>query len=154
MRRFPTNPRSVRRLSGANPTIAEETIGRWRTVLGKKRKTELIEFIVEIACGDQSVRQAAQSQFGLDISDSELIADTRHAIAAATAFSEREQNSNFDYDYEAYQVVERNFARLINKGKHAEVMELSVKLISGELTEAHGVFLARIGVCLKNQGPE
>lgn len=97
--------------------------------MGKRSKAELIKLIVEIARADSSVRQTVQSRSGLDISSRELIADTSNAIDAATDFDDRDLNSNFDYDFEAYQAVERNFARLISMGKHAEGMEFSVKLM-------------------------
>lgn len=76
-----------------------------------------------------ALRQTVRSRFDLDISTRELIADTRNAINAATDFDDRDLNSDFDYDFGAYQAAERNFRRLISIGKYAEVMELSVKLM-------------------------
>jgi len=70
-----------------------------------------------------------QSKYDLDVSNSELIADTRRAIQVATDFDERDTNSNFDYDFDAYRVVGSNFARLISIGELAEVMKLSLKLM-------------------------
>ena len=59
----------------------------------------------------------------------ELVAATRQAIADATDFDEREINSNFDYDYEAYDEVKRNLARLITSGQLRLAMELSLDLM-------------------------
>lgn len=97
--------------------------------MGKRSKAELIEFILKISCANQSARQLARSRFDLNVPTEELIAETRISIDAATYFNDRETNSNFDYDIEAYQTVERNFTRLIHMGKYAEVMELSLKLM-------------------------
>ncbi len=60
----------------------------------------------------------------------ELVAATRQAIADATDFDEREINYNFDYDYEAYSAVKRNFGRLIDLGLLHAAMELSLELMS------------------------
>jgi signal transduction histidine kinase len=106
--------------------------------LEKRSKAELIEFIVEITRADLSVRQRVQSRFGLEASSKMLIADTRNAISTATDFDDRDLNSNFEYDSDAYQAVQRNFARLINMGKHAEVMELSVELMRDGSRQVEG----------------
>jgi hypothetical protein len=59
----------------------------------------------------------------------ELVAATRQVIADATDFEEREINSNFDYNYEAYNEVKRNLARLIASGNLREAMTLSLELM-------------------------
>jgi hypothetical protein len=67
-----------------NPGSTDETTGKWKGALKKRSKAELIEFIVEIARADLFARQKLQSRFNLDVSNKELIADTRNAINAAT----------------------------------------------------------------------
>ncbi|MCL4855208.1 MAG: hypothetical protein KJZ78_27915, partial [Bryobacteraceae bacterium] len=57
------------------------------------------------------------------------MAATRQAIADATDFDERQINYNFDYDYEAYEAVKRNFGKLIDQGHLKAVMELSQELM-------------------------
>ena len=54
---------------------------------------------------------------------------TRQAIADATAFDERWANYNFDYDYEAYEEVERNLRQLVGLGHLRPAMELSLELM-------------------------
>lgn len=85
--------------------------------------------ILQIACANRHVRQAVQSEYDLEVSNSELIADTRSVIQLATDFDDRDVNSNFDYEFDAYRAIERNFAHLIREGELAEVMELSIKLM-------------------------
>ena len=106
--------------------------------MSTRSKAELIEFNVEIARANLSIRQTVQSRFDLDISRKMLIADTRNAINMATDFDDRDLNSNFEYDSDAYQAVERNFARPIRMGRHAEVMELAVELMRGGSRQVEG----------------
>ena len=59
----------------------------------------------------------------------ELVAETRQAIDDATEIDEREINYNFDYDYQAYTTVKRNFGRLVKLGHLRETMKLSLELM-------------------------
>jgi len=59
----------------------------------------------------------------------DLVATTQQAIADATDFDERDINRNFHYDYEAYNEVKRNLARLIDLGELQLAMELSLELM-------------------------
>jgi len=65
----------------------------------------------------------------LEAAAPELAAATRHAIADATDFDERDINRNFSYDYEAYGEVKRNLSRLIDLGELHLAMELSLELM-------------------------
>jgi len=105
------------------------TFERWKTVLGRCKKAELVEVIVSLARDDQRILRRLQTQFGGDVPPPERIAATRQAIADATAFDAREMNSNFDYDYQAYETVQRNFGCLVASGHLREVMELSLELM-------------------------
>ena len=107
------------------------TIDRLKAVLAKRKKSELIDVIVEIAKADRSIQRQLESRFGVESPPVELIAATRVAIADATDFDEREINYNFDYDYEAYGTVKRNLARLIELGHLREAMELAQEVMSG-----------------------
>ena len=71
-----------------------------------------------------------ESRFEVEPPPEELVAATRQAIADATDFDEREINYNFDYDYEAYSAVKRDFGRLIDLGHLRDAMELSLELMS------------------------
>jgi uncharacterized Zn finger protein len=103
---------------------------RLAKALAKRTKAELVDALVEIAQDDRGVMRRLQSRFGVETPPKELVAATRGAIADATDFDEREINRNFDYDYEAYSVVKRNFERLIEMGHLRAVMELSLELMS------------------------
>ena len=85
---------------------------------------------MKCARADRGILRQLESRFGLEVPPEELVAATRQAIADATGFDEREINHNFDYDYEAYDVVKRNFGRLIDLGHLRTVMELSLELMS------------------------
>jgi uncharacterized Zn finger protein len=103
---------------------------RLAKALGKQRKAELVEAIVELAREDRSIMRRIETRFGVESPPDELVVATRQAITDATDFDEREINYNFDYDYEAYAVVKRNFGRLIDQGHLRAAMELSLELMS------------------------
>jgi hypothetical protein len=44
--------------------------------------------------------------------------------------SQRQVNDNFDYDYEAYEAVKRDFGKLIDQGHLRDTMELSQELMT------------------------
>ena len=112
--------------------VAKTTASPDRLVkaLAKRTKAELVDALVEIARDDRGIMRRLQSRFGVETPTKELVAATRGAIADATDFDEREINRNFDYDYEAYDVVKRNFGRLIEIVHLRAVMELSLELMS------------------------
>src|SRR3990167_5618152 len=110
----------------AKTTAAPERLGK---ALAKRTKAELVDALVEIARADRGIMRRLESQFGVEFPPKELVAATRGAIGDATDFDERDINRNFDYDYEAYRVVKRNFGRLIEMGHLPAVMELSLELM-------------------------
>ena len=65
----------------------------------------------------------------MEVPPKELVAETRQAIDDATEIDEREINYNFDYDYQAYTTVKRNFERLVKLGHLRETMKLSLELM-------------------------
>ena len=103
---------------------------RLANALAKRTKAELVETLVEIAKGDRGLMRQLESRFGVEAPPDEIVAATRKAIADATDFDEREINYNFDYDYEAYNAVKRNFGRLIDQGNLPAAMQLSLELMS------------------------
>ncbi|MSR60114.1 MAG: hypothetical protein EXS05_21150 [Planctomycetaceae bacterium] len=98
--------------------------------VAKLTKAELIELVIEMARGDSGIRRKLESRFQLERSGLELIQETSMAISDATDFDERQMNRNFDYDDEAYRIVQRNFGRLVNSGNLREAMALSLELMS------------------------
>ena len=89
---------------------------RLRKALAKHTKGELIDVLVEFAREDRGILRRLSARFELEAPPKELVVATRHAIADATDFDERDINRNFSYDYEAYSEVKRNLSRLIDLG--------------------------------------
>ena len=100
-----------------------------RKALTRRTKSELVNALLELAQEDRGVLRQLTARFDVAAAPDELVAATRQAIADATDFDERDINHNFDYDYEAYEEVKRNLARLIASGKLREAMQLSLELM-------------------------
>jgi uncharacterized Zn finger protein len=108
---------------------ASDVAPRLRKALAKRTKDQLVEILVELASKDRQILRRLTERIDLESSPQELAAATRHAIADATDFDERDINRNFDYDYEAYGEVKRNLARLIDQGELRLAMDLSLELM-------------------------
>jgi hypothetical protein len=102
---------------------------RLRHALAKRTKAELIDALMELAEADQKVRRQLDARFKVEAPPDELVAATRRAIVHATAFDKRDINRNFDYDYAAYDEVQRNLARLVRLGRLRPALELSLELM-------------------------
>jgi len=100
-----------------------------RKALAQRTKGDLIDVLVEIAREDRALLRRLAAHFELQTPLTELTAETRQAIADATAFDERDINRNFSYDSEAYCQVQRNLHRLIELGQLRPAMELSLELM-------------------------
>jgi hypothetical protein len=100
-----------------------------RQALTKRTKAELVDLLVELARADCGVFRQLTAQFDVGANPEELVAATRQAIADATDFDKRALNTNFDYDYAAYDEVKRNLKRLIDLGQLRLAMELSLELM-------------------------
>jgi hypothetical protein len=100
-----------------------------RKALARRTKDELIDILVETASEDRTVLRRLAAHFELPTPLTELLAETRQAIADATDFDERDINHNFSYDSEAYVQVQRNLHRLIKLGQLRPVLELSLELM-------------------------
>jgi uncharacterized Zn finger protein len=100
-----------------------------RKALAQRTKGDLIDVLVEIAREDRAILRRLAAHFELQTPLPELMAETRQAIADATAFDERDINRNFSYDSEAYCQVQRNLHRLIEVGQLRPAMELSLELM-------------------------
>src|SRR5438309_1235836 len=87
-----------------------------RKALNSRVKAELVSALLELAQADRGVLRQLTARFDVASAPDELVIATRQAIADATDFDERNMNSNFDYDYEAYEEVKRNMARIIASG--------------------------------------
>src|SRR5207247_1441884 len=89
-----------------------------RKALTSRSKDELVSLLLELAQEDRKILRQLTARFEVVAPPNKLVAATRQAIADATDFDEREINYNFDYDYEAYEEVKRNLARLIASGSY------------------------------------
>ena len=116
------------RESGPIPEAIEPTAAL-RQALSRRKKTELVDVLVELAEADRGVFRQLTARFDVATTPGELVAATRLAIADATDFDERQINRNFDYDDEAYGEVKRNLSRLIDSGQLQLAMELSLELM-------------------------
>jgi hypothetical protein len=106
-----------------------DALASLRKALAKRGKAELVDLVLEFASADSAAARRLELRFGVETPSKELVAATREAIDAATDFDERQINYNFDYDYAAYKMVERNFGRLIKDGHLPAAMELSLELM-------------------------
>ncbi len=100
-----------------------------RQALAKREKAELVEVLMELAQTDGRIHRQLTARFDVVPVPTELIAATRRAIADATDFDERQINHNFDYDYDAYEEVKKNFTRLITLGQLQTAMQLALELM-------------------------
>ena len=113
----------------ASPKKPADTTAGLRKALNARSKADLVSVLLELAQEDRGVLRQLTARFDVAAAPKELVAATRQAIADATDFEEREINSNFDYDYEAYNEVKRNLGHLIASGKLREAMTLSLELM-------------------------
>lgn len=95
----------------------------------KQSKDTLAAALMDLARHDQSIRRKLEQKFNVKVPPVDLVVATRAAICDATDFDEREMNTNFEIDYEAYKTIQRNFKQLIKLGQIADVMELARELM-------------------------
>jgi len=119
-----TRPKKVPKIAKAADHAA-----RLRKALAKRRKDELLDALVELAKVSRKTFHLLATRFELKATPDELVEATRHAIFDATDFDERDLNSNFDYDYAAYEEVKSNLGRLVDLGQWQAAMELSLELM-------------------------
>lgn len=119
----PKRPAPARKQPGSSTEL--------RRALTKRKKSELVDVLMELAHADRGVLRQLTARFDVATTPDELVAAARQAIADATAFDEREINRNFDYDYdyEAYAEVKRNLGRLIASGRLRPAMPLALELM-------------------------
>jgi hypothetical protein len=100
-----------------------------RQALTRRKKSELVDVLVELAQADRGVLRQLSARFDVATPPEELVTLTRQAIGDATAFDEREINRNFAYDYGAYAEVKRDLGRLIASGQLHLAMELALEVM-------------------------
>lgn len=121
---------SKRKSKNAAPAAKRnDGAAKLRKALTSRTKAELVSALLELAQADRGVLRQLTARFDVAAAPGELVAATRQAIADATAFDQRDMNTNFDYDYEAYEEVKRNLARLIASGQLRLAMQLALELM-------------------------
>lgn len=105
-------------------------LNRLRSVLTKKKNSDLVQMIVELAADDPGAMRQVQQRLRIEdaMSTKELVDSTSDAIGNATKVDKRRMNHNFEYDSAAYEVIARNFRQLIERDEWEQVMDLSVEL--------------------------
>ena len=101
----------------------------WRTALSKQTKAALIDELVKLIENDRGLARQLAQRFQIESPPETLIQDTRQAIADATDYDPGQMNYNFDYDYAAYQTVEKNLGKMIKAGLLESAMELALELM-------------------------
>lgn len=107
----------------------QDVMVRLRKLLTKCTKSELVEAILELAKSDSKTFRWLCTRFRFEHSPEELADATHQAILTATDFDEREINYNFDYDYGAYDEVQRHLSRIVKQDQLHLAMELSLELM-------------------------
>jgi uncharacterized Zn finger protein len=100
-----------------------------RQALTKRKKSELVDFLMELSQRDRTILRQLTSRFDVASSLDELISATHQAIADATAFDMRDMNRNFPYDHAAYDAVKRNLTLLIGSGQLRQALPLASELM-------------------------
>ncbi len=118
-----------RRKNPVPPRKQEGSTAELRQALTRRKKSELVDVLIELAQGDRGVLRKLTARFEVATAPDELVAATRQAIADATDFDERDINRNFDYDDQAYRTVKRNLGRLIDSGRLRPAMSLALELM-------------------------
>ncbi len=115
--------------SDVSSRVLPEIVAELRRALGSRKKSELVDILMEIAERDRSLFRQLTDRFDVAPAPDQLVAATRQAIIDATAFDKRQIGRNFAYDHAAYGEVKRNMGRLINSGQLREAMSLALELM-------------------------
>ena len=97
--------------------------------LNQQSKEMLVKMIVNIASKDRTLQRGLDDELGIHPPDDQLTQQTRKAIADATYYDERDSGTNFDYDQAAYELVEKNFRKLVLINAWDDLMQLSLNLM-------------------------
>ena len=108
---------------------AQPSLDYLAAALKKLPKEKLVDMILELASRDRELQRKLDAELRVRAPDDQLLRQTRQAIADATFYDEGDSNTNFDYDYAAYELVEKNFKSLVLLEEWKDLMQLSLALM-------------------------
>jgi hypothetical protein len=123
-----TNRNAPRKRLKPVPKIKQAKVD-WRKALSKQTKAELIDALVALIKADRQIARRLAERFQIVLPPETWIVETRQAIADATTYDFHEMNSNFGYDDEAYETIQKNFEQLIKTGSIEPAMDLALELM-------------------------
>ncbi|MDB5391114.1 MAG: hypothetical protein JWM11_6760 [Planctomycetaceae bacterium] len=121
--------------------------------LRKRTKEELIGTIMMLAKGHAVVARELEAKLDVKLPVDLLIADVSSAIDRATDFDERFLNTNFEFDWQAYEQVKKGLSQLLTLGQLEAAKSLAIKLMQDGSRQAEyseeGLMTEDICECLK-----
>jgi hypothetical protein len=100
-----------------------------RAALKKLKKVDLVEIALRVVQQRKASEWTLEQKVGLDKPVDLLVHDIGAAIDIATKVDEQRLNYNFEYDWRAYEAIQRGLSQLIQKEKIEEAKALALKLM-------------------------
>ena len=100
-----------------------------RAALNKMKKVDLVELTLRVAQEGKASEWLLEQEVGLDKPVDVLVNVVAVAIDIATKVDEQRLNYNFEYDWRAYEAIQRGLSQLVQKGKIEEAKALALKLM-------------------------
>lgn len=100
-----------------------------RVALDKMKNADLVELTLRVAQESKASGWMLEQEVGLDKPIDVLVNDVAVAIDIATKVDEQRMNYNFEYDWRAYEAIQRGLSQLIQKGEIEEAKALALKLM-------------------------
>jgi len=100
-----------------------------RAALNKMKKADLVELTLRIAEEGKPSEWLLEREVGLDKPVHLLVNDVAVAIDIATRVDEQQLNRNFEFDWRAYDAVQRGLSQLVQREKVEEAKTLALKLM-------------------------
>jgi len=121
--------------------------------LEKRPKADLVKLFVKLAKGNAELSRTLEDELDVRKPVDLLMADIESAICLATDFDDRDANHNFDYDYCAYEDVEKGFKKLIKLEHLEDVKNFAIRLMKDGSHQVEcsdeGMMTDDIEACLK-----
>jgi len=121
--------------------------------LKKRTKADLIMIFMKLARNSAELSRALETKLDVQKPAELQLSDLESAICRATDFDDRASNDNFDFDYEAYEEVQRGFKNFIALGHLEDVKALSKRLMKDGSYQVEcsdeGLMTDNIQDCLK-----